>query len=52
MFVVLAIILAVAWLVGLAVYHVSSGALHLLLLCALVAAGIHIFRHRRVTGHH
>lgn len=50
MFVVLAIVLAIAWLVGLVVYHITSGAIHLLLLCALVAAGVHIFRHRRVTG--
>ena len=49
MFIVLAIILAIAWISGFAVMHVSSAAIHLLLLLALVSVVMHVVRGRRVT---
>jgi hypothetical protein len=49
MFVVLAIILALAWILGFTVLHVSSVAIHLLLLLAIVSVVAHLFRGRRTT---
>jgi hypothetical protein len=49
MFIILAIILVVAWFGGFAFMHVSSMALHLLLLVALVSIIMHIIRGRRGT---
>ena len=49
MFIVLALILAIAWIGGFAVMHVSSMAIHLLLLFALVSVIMHVVRGRRVT---
>lgn len=49
MFILLAIILAIAWLGGFTVLHVSSMAIHLLLLFALVSLIMHFARSRRVT---
>ena len=49
MFIVLALILAIAWISGFAVMHVSSMAIHLLLLFALVSVVMHVVRGRRVT---
>lgn len=44
MFIVLAIILGVAWLLGLTVMKVSSVAIHILLVVALVSAVLHFVR--------
>jgi hypothetical protein len=47
MFIVLAIILIIAWLGGFAFMHVSSMAIHLLLLIALVSVILHFARRSR-----
>jgi hypothetical protein len=49
MFIVLAVILAIAWIGGFTVMHVSSYAIHILLLLALVSIVMHFVRGRRVT---
>jgi len=45
MLMILAILLAVAWICGFTLFHVASGAIHLLILAAVVAAILHF-----VTG--
>jgi hypothetical protein len=47
MLLVLAIVIAVAWLLGFTVFHVASGAIHILLVVAIVAAIVHLVRGRR-----
>jgi hypothetical protein len=47
MFVLLAVILAIAWLGGFTVMHVSSAAIHILLLLAVVSVVLHFVRGRR-----
>jgi len=47
MFIVLAIILALAWVFGFAVYHVASAGLHLLLVLAIAAIVVHFVRGAR-----
>jgi hypothetical protein len=49
MFIALAIILALAWIFGFTVLHVSSFAIHLLILLAVVSVVAHLFRGRRIT---
>jgi hypothetical protein len=49
MFILLAVILAIAWIGGFTVMHVSSAAIHILLLLAVVAIVMHFVRGRRVT---
>lgn len=49
MLLALAIILAVAWVAGFTVMHVSSAAIHLLIIIAVVSAVLHFVRGRRVT---
>lgn len=44
MLLVLAVIFALAWLLGFGVYHVGSVAIHILLLLALIAAVLHFVR--------
>jgi Family of unknown function (DUF5670) len=44
MFILLAIILAVAWVLGFTVMKVSSLAIHILLALALASVVIHLFR--------
>jgi hypothetical protein len=44
MFVLLAIILGLAWVFGFAVYHVASAGIHLLLLLAIASAVVHFVR--------
>jgi hypothetical protein len=44
MLLVLAIILAVAWVLGFTVYHVASAAIHVLLILALVSIVVHFVR--------
>lgn len=46
MFVALAIILALAWVFGFAVFHVASWLIHLLLIFALISFVMHFFRGR------
>jgi hypothetical protein len=47
MFLLLAAIIAFAWLMGFAVFHVAGAAIHLLLLLALVAVIVHVARGHR-----
>jgi hypothetical protein len=49
MLLLLAIILAIAWIFGFTVYHVASGAIHLLLLLAIIAVVVHFVRGARTT---
>jgi hypothetical protein len=46
MLVLVAILLAMAWIIGLAVVKVSSLAIHILLALALVSVVAHLFRWR------
>jgi hypothetical protein len=47
MLLALAAILAVAWLLGFTVFHVASGAIHVVLVIALVVAIVHFVQGRR-----
>ncbi len=49
MFIALAVILALAWVLGFTVMHVSSFAIHILILLAIVSVVAHLFRGRRLT---
>lgn len=49
MLLVLAILLAIGWILGFTVLHVSSAALHLLIIVAVVSAVAHLVRARRTT---
>src|SRR5205823_8140659 len=44
MLMLLAVILAVAWILGFGVYHVASAAIHILLVLALVSIVLHFVR--------
>ncbi len=44
MLLLLAIVLAVAWILGFGVYHVSAAAIHLLIIFAIVAIVVHFVR--------
>ncbi len=45
----LAVILVLAWVLGLGVFHVAGGLIHLLLLLALISILWHIVRGRRTV---
>jgi hypothetical protein len=47
MFILLAIILGLAWIFGFTVYHVASAGIHLLLILAVVSIVVHFVRGRR-----
>jgi hypothetical protein len=49
MFVMLAAILAVAWVFGFVVFHVAGWMIHLLLIFALISVVMHFFRGRGTT---
>ena len=46
MFVILGIILLVAWLLGLTAFHVAGGLIHLLLILAVISIIVHFVRGR------
>jgi len=50
MLLILAVIVGVAWLLGFAVFHVAGGAIHLLLLLAVVGIIVHFVRASRTGG--
>jgi len=52
MFVLLALALAIAWLAGVTMLHITTAGVHLLLILALVSLVVHLFRARRATGFH
>lgn len=49
MLLLLALVLAVAWILGFTVFHVASGAIHILLLLAVVGVIVHLLRGRAAT---
>lgn len=49
MLLALAIILAVAWLLGFSIFHVASAAIHVLIVLAIVAVIVHLVQGRRAT---
>jgi Family of unknown function (DUF5670) len=49
MFVTLAVILVVAWLLGFSVFHVAGGLIHLLLLVAVISILWHFIGGRRTV---
>ena len=49
MFLIVAVLLAVLWGLGLFAFHAAGGLIHLLLLVALISVVIHFMRGRRVT---
>ncbi|HLK90379.1 MAG TPA: DUF5670 family protein [Polyangia bacterium] len=48
MFLALAIILALAWISGFALFHVASAAIHILILLAVISLILHLVRGRSV----
>ena len=49
MLLIVALVLLVLWLLGLVAFHVTSFAIHILLLIAVVALVMHFVRGRTVT---
>jgi len=49
MLLILAVILGIAWLLGFTVFHVASGAIHLLIVLAVIAAIVHFVSGGRRT---
>jgi hypothetical protein len=49
MFLLLAIILAIAWIGGFTVFHVTSAAIHILLVLAIISVVMHFVRGKRAT---
>jgi hypothetical protein len=49
MFILLAIILAIAWVMGFTVFHVASFGIHLLIVLAVISLVLHLVRGRPVT---
>ena len=47
MLLILALILAIAWVLGFTVFHVASGALHILIIIAVIVAIVHFVSSRR-----
>ncbi len=45
----LAIILLIAWLLGLVAFHVTSGLIHIILVVAIIAFILHFITGRRTT---
>ena len=50
MFVVLAVLFGIAWLLGLTVMKVSSFAIHLLLILAVISVVVHFVRRTRSSA--
>jgi hypothetical protein len=44
MLLILAVLLAIAWIFGFAVFHVASGAIHILIILAVVGLIAHFVR--------
>ena len=50
MFIALAVILALAWILGFGVFHVASAAVHVLVVLAIVAVVLHfVGGHKRLA---
>ena len=50
MFLILFIILLLAWVMGFGVFHVAGALIHLLLLVALISIVLHLVQGRRAAG--
>ncbi|HSD87538.1 MAG TPA: lmo0937 family membrane protein [Kofleriaceae bacterium] len=50
MLIALAVILAIAWLLGFTVFHVASAAIHILIALAVVALIVHFVQGRGGAG--
>ena len=50
MFLIVFVILLVAWLLGFTLFHVASGLIHLLLILALISIIMHFVRGRGRTA--
>src|ERR1043165_7262573 len=50
MILILAILLAVGWLLGFTVFHVASATIHILLVAAIIGVVLHLVRGVRTTG--
>ena len=48
MLLAIAAIIAIAWLLGFVVFHVASGAIHILIVIAVIVAIVHFVQGRRV----
>ena len=49
MLLILAILLGLAWVLGFTVFHVASGAIHILIIVAVIAAIAHFVRGKAGT---
>jgi uncharacterized protein DUF5670 len=49
MLLILALILGIAWLLGFTVFHVASGAIHILIIIAVIVAIVHFVSGRRAA---
>ena len=49
MFIALAVILALAWILGFAIFHIASVAIHVLVLAAIVSVVVHFLRRGKGT---
>lgn len=50
MLIALAVLLAIAWLLGFTVFHVASAAIHVLIALAVVALIVHFVQGRGTMG--
>jgi hypothetical protein len=50
MFLILAVIVAVLWALGLFAFHAAGGFIHLLLIIALISVVVHFVRGRGTTA--
>ena len=50
MLILLAVILGIAWVMGFTVFHVASGAIHLLVVLAIVSLIVHFVRGRGTSS--
>ena len=50
MLLALAVLLAIAWLLGFSVFHVGSAAIHLLIVLAVIALIVHLVQGRTGRG--
>jgi len=48
-FLILFIVLLIAWLFGFAAFHVAGGLIHILLIVAVISLVLHLFRGRRAV---
>lgn len=49
MFIILFVVLLLAWLGGFLVFHISSALIHLLLLFAVISLIVHLFQRKTVA---